>query len=148
MLLRRVNILNLLTRSNPLSEVEEERKTFCSINNSFLKRRKSVRFSNIIYFCDCYLIMLDYDEELIDIIGDFIKAENNELIVQLKDECREILSLENSIKVEEIKKIMMNSVTLDIPVNLDAEVDKILVILECVYAELEKSMRNKEFIAN
>ena len=43
---------------------------------------------------------------------------------------------------------MMNSVTLDIPVNLDAEVDKILVILECVYAELEKSMRNKEFIAN
>ena len=48
--------------------------------------------------------MLDYDEELIDIIGDFIKAENNELIVQLKDECREILSLENSIKVEEIKK--------------------------------------------
>lgn len=107
-----------------------------------------MRFSNIIYFCDCYLIMLDYDEELIDIIGDFIKAENNELIVQLKDECREILSLENSIKVEEIKKIMMNSVTLDIPVNLDAEVDKILVILECLYAELEKSMRNKEFIAN
>lgn len=63
-----------------------------------------MRFSNIIYFYDCYLIMLDYEEELVDIIGDFTKKETNEKIIQLKNECEEILNLDNITKVEETKK--------------------------------------------
>lgn len=89
-----------------------------------------MRVSNIIYFCDCYLIMLDYEEELVDIIGDFTKKETNEKIIQLKNECEEILSLENIMKVEEIKKIIINCADLDI------EVDEMLEILECVYTNL------------
>ncbi|WP_027634337.1 hypothetical protein [Clostridium hydrogeniformans] len=89
-----------------------------------------MRFSNIIYFCDCYLIMLDYEEELEDIIGDFAKKENNKKIIQLKNECEEILSLDNIMKVEETKKIIINCADLDI------EVDEMLEILECVYTNL------------
>lgn len=89
-----------------------------------------MRVSNIIYFCDCYLIMLDYEEELVEIIGDFIKKETNEKIIQLKNECEEILSLENIMKVEEIKKIIINSADLDI------EADEMLEILECIYINL------------
>ncbi|MDU1315433.1 MAG: hypothetical protein E6940_15535 [Clostridium septicum] len=63
-----------------------------------------MRFSNIIYFCDCYLIMVDYEEELVEIIGDFTKKETNEKIIQLKNEYEEILSLDNIMKVEERKK--------------------------------------------
>ncbi|NFA41508.1 hypothetical protein EXM65_02660 [Clostridium botulinum] len=89
-----------------------------------------MRFSNIIYFCDCYLIMLDYEEELADIIGDFAKKETNEKIIHLKNECGEILDLDNIMKVEETKKIIINCADLDI------EVDEMLEILECVYTNL------------
>lgn len=89
-----------------------------------------MRFSNIIYFCDCYLIMLDYEEELTDIIGDFAKKETNEKIIQLKNECGEILNLDNIMKVEETKKIIINCADLDI------EVEEMLEILECVYTNL------------
>ncbi|QAS62114.1 hypothetical protein [Clostridium septicum] len=61
-----------------------------------------MRFSNIIYFCDCYLIMVDYEEELVEIIGDFTKRKlmkNN----TVKNEYEEILSLDNIMKVEETK---------------------------------------------
>lgn len=89
-----------------------------------------MKFSNVIYFCDCYLIMLDYDDELVDIIKDFTKKETNEKIIQLKNECEEIFSLDNIMKVEEIKNIIINCADLDI------EVDEIQGILECVYANL------------
>ena len=89
-----------------------------------------MRFSNVIYFCDCYLIMLDYEEELVDIIGDFTKKETNEKIMQLKNECEEILSLDNIMKVEETKKIIINCADLDI------EADEMLEILEGVYTNL------------
>ena len=36
-----------------------------------------------------------------DIIGDFAKKETNEKIIKLKNECEEILSLDNIMKVEE-----------------------------------------------
>lgn len=89
-----------------------------------------MKFSNIIYFCDCYLIMLDYEEELVDIIGDFIKKETNEKIIQLKNECKKILSLDNSMKVEETKKVIINCA------DLDVESDEMLEILECIYNKL------------
>ena len=89
-----------------------------------------MRFSNIIYFCDCYLIMLDYEEELEDIIGDFAKKETNKKIIKLKNECEEILSLDNIMKVKETKKIIKNCADLDI------EADEMLEILECVYTNL------------
>ena len=89
-----------------------------------------MKFSNIIYFCDCYLIMLDYEEELVDIIGDFRKKETNEKIIKLKNECKQVLSLDESIKVEVTKNIMLNCADLDI------ESDEILEILECIYNKL------------
>lgn len=89
-----------------------------------------MRFLNIIYFCDCYLIMLDYEEELVDIIVDFIKKETNEKVIQLKNECQQILSLDNSMKVEETKKIIINCADLDI------ESGEMLEILECIYNKL------------
>lgn len=89
-----------------------------------------MRFSNVIYFCDCYLIMLDYEEELVDIIGDFVKKETDEKVIQLKNECKQILSLDNSIKVEETKKIITNCADLDI------ESGEMLEILEYIYNKL------------
>lgn len=89
-----------------------------------------MRFSNVIYFCDCYLIMLDYEEELVDIIGDFVKKETDGKAIQLKNECKQILSLDNSIKVEETKKIITNCADLDI------ESGEMLEILEYIYNKL------------
>ena len=93
-------------------------------------QEERMKFSNIIYFCDCYLIMLDYEEELVDIIGDFRKKETNEKIIKLKNECKQVLSLDESIKVEVTKNIMLNCADLDI------ESDEILEILECIYNKL------------
>lgn len=90
----------------------------------------SMKFLNIIYFCDCYLVMLDYEEELIDIIGDFKKKEINEKLRQLKNECEEILSLDDIKKMEEIKKVIINCADLDI------ESDEMQEILEYVYKNL------------
>lgn len=89
-----------------------------------------MRFSNIIYFCNCYLIMLDYEEELVDIVDDFIKKESNEKIIKLKNECQQALSFDKSNKVEEIKNIIINCVDLDI------ELDEMLEILEYIYNKL------------
>jgi DNA-binding transcriptional regulator YhcF (GntR family) len=50
--------------------------------------------------------------------------------MQLKNECEEILSLDNIMKVEETKEIIINCADLDI------EVDEMLEILECVYRNL------------
>lgn len=90
-----------------------------------------MKFSNIIYFCDCYLIMLDYEEELVDIIGDFAKKETNEKKINLKNECGEILSLDNVMKVEETKKIIINCA------DLDVEAEEMLEILEYIYKKLK-----------
>ncbi|MHC1748001.1 MAG: hypothetical protein AB9856_06355 [Cellulosilyticaceae bacterium] len=89
-----------------------------------------MKFSSVIYFCDCYLIMLDYEEELVDIISNFIKKETSEKIIQLKNECEEVLGLDNIMKVKETKKIIINCADLDI------ESDEILEILECIYKKL------------
>lgn len=89
-----------------------------------------MRFSNIIYFCDCYLIMLDYEEELANIIEDFVKKETNEKKIKLKKECEEILGIDIIMKVEETNKIIKNCA------NLDIEANEMLDILECVYTNL------------
>ncbi|MCW6111079.1 hypothetical protein [Clostridium sporogenes] len=80
--------------------------------------------STIIYFCDCYLIMLDYEEELIDIIYDFKEKEIDEKVLMLKNECNEIINMNAKERIEEINRIITGCVDLDIEVSELQEIIK------------------------
>lgn len=46
---------------------------------------------NIIYFCDSYYLMIDYNETLEEIIKEFIDKETNELVENIINEMNMIL---------------------------------------------------------
>ena len=89
-----------------------------------------MRSSNISYFCECYLIMLDYDEELEDIVKEFIENETDDKIAELRSECKDILDLNEMMRGGEIKEILSNSIALDI------ESDDMIQIIEFLYKNL------------
>ena len=89
-----------------------------------------MEISTIIYFCDCYLIMLDYEEELKDVINDFKKKEIDEKVIMLKNECSEILKMNDKERIAEMKRIIISCADLDI------EVSEMKEILEYIYQNL------------
>ncbi|GAA0741802.1 hypothetical protein [Clostridium oceanicum] len=86
-----------------------------------------MQISTIIYFCNCYLIMLDYEEELKDIICDFKRKEIVEKVIMLKKECGEILGINDKERIEQMNRIMVECLDLDIGVG------EMKNILEYVY---------------
>lgn len=60
----------------------------------------------ILYFCNCYLVMLDYDETLEEIVQDFVSKEKAETILELKTECNNIIQLPNTEKEKVLKTII------------------------------------------
>ena len=74
--------------------------------------------------------MLDYDEELEDIVKEFIENETDDKIAELRSECKDILDLNKMMRGEEIKEILSNSIALDI------ESDDMIQIIEFLYKNL------------
>jgi DNA-binding transcriptional regulator YhcF (GntR family) len=89
-----------------------------------------MEIQTIVYFCDCYLMMLDYDEELESIVQDFVKKENPNMIIKLKEECKNLLTMTNQEKNEWIEKIIEKCV------NLDISIREMNDILEYIYRKI------------
>lgn len=68
----------------------------------------------VIYFCDCYLNMLDYDEAMEDIISEYYSKELKETVNEFKEECKAILSLPERDRELILNTIITGSKDLDI----------------------------------
>lgn len=61
---------------------------------------------NLIYFCDSYYLMIDYDESLEEIVSQFIKAETPQL---LKDTISEMSIILKNKKEKDLNYILEKS---------------------------------------
>ncbi|WP_409069169.1 hypothetical protein ACFLKB_04875 [Clostridium sp. FAM 1755] len=68
--------------------------------------------------------MLDYEEELIDIIYDFKEEEIDEKVSMLKNEYNEIINMNAKERIEEINRIITGCADLDIEVSELQEIIK------------------------
>ena len=68
----------------------------------------------ILYFCNSYLLMLDFYETLDEVISDFYGKETADNIEKLKEESSVLLKLEPEEKKSEIKEVISNIRYLDI----------------------------------
>lgn len=68
----------------------------------------------ILYFCNSYLLMLNYYESLEEVISDFYGKETEEIVEKLKEECSSLLKLDDEDKKHEIKEVISNIRYLDI----------------------------------
>ena len=68
----------------------------------------------ILYFCNSYLLMLNYYESLEEVISDFYGKESGESVERLKNECSTLLEMNPEEKKREIKEVISNIRYLDI----------------------------------
>lgn len=80
----------------------------------------------ILYFCNSYLLMLNFYESLDEVLSDFYGKETHDVIEKLKDECNSILDLEENEKRRTIKEIISNIRYLDIKPSEMVDVLKII----------------------
>lgn len=96
----------------------------CEKNNRvFTKEVRGMKKEAILYFCNSYLLMLNYYESLDEVISDFLGKETEENVENLKDECRSILKLSGDEKDSELKEIISKIKYLNLSV---LELDDIL----------------------
>ncbi len=86
-----------------------------------------MRENSVLYFCNCYLIMLDYDKTIDEVIIDFINNEPKQTIDELYNECNVILNANKEIQENEVQKIISNANDLDI--DTDELIDILRIIL-------------------
>ena len=86
-----------------------------------------MRENSVLYFCNCYLIMLDYDKTIDEVIIDFINNEPKQTIDELYNECNVILNANKGIQENEVQKIISNANDLDI--DTDELIDILRIIL-------------------
>lgn len=82
----------------------------------------------ILYFCNSYLLMLNFYESLEEVISDYYGKEPEENLERLKEECINILNLEPEEKKKEIKQIISNIKYLDIKHDEMEDVLKTIVL--------------------
>ena len=68
----------------------------------------------IIYFCNCYYLMLDYDQSMHQIVEEFIEKESNEIVNELLKELQYIISTEDNQKREYILQVITKCDDMDI----------------------------------
>ena len=51
------------------------------------------------YFCDCYYLMIDYDESLEEIVSEFIEKETEERVRNTINEIAAVLENKNEYKI-------------------------------------------------
>lgn len=81
----------------------------------------------VLYFCNSYLLMLDFYESLDEVLSDFYGKETPYVVEKLKDECSRILALEQEDKKKTIKEVTSNIRYLDVK---PSEMENILMTIK------------------
>ena len=86
-----------------------------------------MKAEGINYFCNGYLIMLDYDQTLEQVIEDYNRKETNSTKQKLKEELTYVLALPQNEKKKLLENIIMETIYFDIK---EKEFEDILIQLD------------------
>ncbi len=90
----------------------------------------------IVYFFNCYYLMLDYDESMSQIVAGYIEKEKDVLVKNIYDQMDCVLKAEINTRTYYLNEIISSCEEMDV------RTDEMESIIKTVFEEFKKQLRN------